>query len=659
MAKKSISLLEEHVEKIILGIAAVVLIWFLYSQIISPKPLRTLPEDVVAAREALEAVQERSVNKLELAKIDELVRKDNDSDNFLPLVAYNPLAPWAPPYPTMTVETAQNCVPPEVAGIRFPEATALRVTQQYASQRVGAAAAAIIKVRDLNVIDLRGVFDMKKQRELLKQAALPKKQRLPATLQFTNVMWVEIQRQRKDAKTGEWTPTDAQLNDPKAPFRLPEAFDVNLVTHHWPPKPKLPVTLSVREGATSKRVLMSEDRIRNLGLKEKLTLEERKYIDLMKEVVKQRILPLWRNQEKVRIARPGVFVAVGRGSLRPVSLIKYVPQPPAAVQPAPGLGAEAVAPAVVYNPVQSYGWPYPKEVAKQAVVAPVAPPVGELPPDGGAPPAGAANAGPRMMHQRNAVAVYFHDTKVAVGVTYRYRMRVRICNPLYGKTVLTQPAHWAKLSLAGPWSAWTAPVRLKVRSDFWLTRASTAGPGRREAGFEIFKPIGLFRRKGPATVGVGQRISVMLAELTFKNPADRPNPKDPTGPKPGQIIKIPENPLKVTDTEKKQLLFDTGCYLVDCDPDNRRLAGPPWNNRLADPSAVIMTAAGDLVERTVNKDRNDESYRKTRDLHEIGLKLPPGKAVPEKTATVQPAGESIVPGGHVPEHGKGGGPLQW
>lgn len=647
MVKKSTSLLEEHVEKIILGVVAIVLIWFLYSQVISPKPLRVLPGDVVAAREALEAVQERSVGRLKLTQIDDLVDRDNNSDNsFFPQdrpIVYNPLSPWAPPYPTMTVETAKNCVPPKVAGIRSLEAAALQVTQQYQCvRRVGATQVTTVKVRDLNVIDLRGVFDMKKQRELLKQATLPKKQRLPATLQFTNLMWVEIQRQVKDAKTGEWTPTDAKLNDPKAPFRLPETFDVNLVTHHWPPKPpkpELPITMNVRGGTPAKSIAMSEDRIRNLGLKEKLTPEERKYIDLMKEVVKQRILPLWRNQEKVRLARPGIFVNAGGGSLQPVSLIKYVPQPPAAIRPAheAGAGAEAgaAAPAAGHNPVQSYGWPYPKEVVKQAVVAPVAaPPVGELPPDGGELPPRHMLQGrvvPLKVYQRNDVAVYFHDATVTTGVTYRYRMRVRICNPLYGKTILTRPAHWARLSLAGPWSAWTSPVRLNARSDFWLTRASVVGIGKREAGFEIFKPINLFRRKGLATVGVGQRISVMLAELTFMNPADRPNPQGSTGPKSGQVIKIPENPLKVTDAEKKQLFFDTGCYLVDCDPNNKRLAGPSCNSRLADPSVVIMTAAGDLVERTVNRDRNDELYRKTRDLYEIGMKLPPGKAVPERS----------------------------
>ena len=121
--------------------------------------------------------------------------------------------------------------------------------------------------------------------------------------------------------------------------------------------------------------------------------------------------------------------------------------------------------------------------------------------------------------------------------------------------------------------------------------------------------------------------------------ADRPDPNGPAAQPP--LI-------------KNTVDFDTGAHLIDCDPNNRRpnLQGQP----MRDPLAVILTADGKLVERSVNADRNDPLQREAVASNEIGeKKLPPGKAVPEqRPAGVDPGGPGPGPEYLLGEPGMGG-----
>jgi hypothetical protein len=348
------------------------------------------------------------------------------------------------------------------------------------------------------------------------------------------------------------------------------------------------------------------------------------YVELIRRVLNEIINPMWTNQEKVLKASPSVYLARGNvGSPQPVQLIKYVPRPaevvpPAGVFPPADVGPGGLLGVPQWDPIVSYDWPYPVEAAP--AVVPMPPVLGDgLPPVPGAPGGVAGPARPLAPHERDEVSAWFHDRKVQAGATYRYRARVRLFNPLFGRATLTTPEHWSKVSLVGPWSQWTNPVVVEDPCRFYLTRADRVGAGGRTATVELYRTICCMPRKATAVVKIGQPIRA-VADLEFPNPADRPLPPAPEnrqGPGPLQIKKV------------KDVRFDSRAYLIDCDPDNRRLDGTP-PQYLSDPAAVILTADGNLIEQFVDRNRKDEQYKETVARAKEALELPPGRAVREQ-----------------------------
>ena len=87
-------------------------------------------------------------------------------------------------------------------------------------------------------------------------------------------------------------------------------------------------------------------------------------------------------------------------------------------------------------------------------------------------------AAPALPLLENAdVRVWTHDLTVTPGATYRYRARVVINNPLYGRNLRPEQAALAQQSLIeGPWSEWTAPITVDRPSYYFFTSASESSP---------------------------------------------------------------------------------------------------------------------------------------------------------------------------------------
>ncbi|MFZ4430307.1 MAG: hypothetical protein ACOYPS_08125 [Phycisphaerales bacterium] len=71
-----------------------------------------------------------------------------------------------------------------------------------------------------------------------------------------------------------------------------------------------------------------------------------------------------------------------------------------------------------------------------------------------------------------AVRLFSHDLTVEPGAQYRYRMRVVVNNPLYGRNLQDSQRTLADRSLIeGQWSGWSAPVDVDPNEFFFVTSA--------------------------------------------------------------------------------------------------------------------------------------------------------------------------------------------
>ena len=72
--------------------------------------------------------------------------------------------------------------------------------------------------------------------------------------------------------------------------------------------------------------------------------------------------------------------------------------------------------------------------------------------------------------------VYNHDMRVEPGKTYRYRLRVRVLNPLFAKRRLGKEQRQGigrKFLLTSDWSDWSDPIEISGLKRFLFAKAST------------------------------------------------------------------------------------------------------------------------------------------------------------------------------------------
>jgi hypothetical protein len=87
--------------------------------------------------------------------------------------------------------------------------------------------------------------------------------------------------------------------------------------------------------------------------------------------------------------------------------------------------------------------------------------------------AGASEAAVALTTLENdQVKLYSHDITVEAGAQYRYRVRVIVNNPLFGRNLQESQKVLAEQSLVpGAWSAWSAPVEVDPSEFFFVTSA--------------------------------------------------------------------------------------------------------------------------------------------------------------------------------------------
>jgi hypothetical protein len=88
------------------------------------------------------------------------------------------------------------------------------------------------------------------------------------------------------------------------------------------------------------------------------------------------------------------------------------------------------------------------------------------------------------------IRVWTHDMTVVPGETYRYRVRVVMNNPMFGRGLQeAQKQLGESATLAGAWTEWSAPLRVENDREFFVTGAQDRDPqtGRARATAELFQ----------------------------------------------------------------------------------------------------------------------------------------------------------------------------
>lgn len=156
------------------------------------------------------------------------------------------------------------------------------------------------------------------------------------------------------------------------------------------------------------------------------------------------------------------------------------------------------------------------------------------------------------------VRVWAHDIHVEPGAQYRYRVRVVMNNPLFGRGLKEEQAALAEQKLIeSAWSDWSAPVEVDRDRYFFVTsaedRSQVTGRPRASAELIVFY-YGYYRsasvglEPGDAvTATVRLPADLKLADMSklreiFKDqPADAASPT-PSAPAPGQPGRSPAGP---------------------------------------------------------------------------------------------------------------------
>lgn len=111
----------------------------------------------------------------------------------------------------------------------------------------------------------------------------------------------------------------------------------------------------------------------------------------------------------------------------------------------------------------------------------------------------------------DSLPVWVHDVTAEPGKTYRYRMRLVINNPLFGRGLYLADAQKGVADspvLEGEWSPWSQPVDMESDQHYFVTSASdddALGSGPR-AAVEVYEFYYGFWRKGSATLEPGDLI---------------------------------------------------------------------------------------------------------------------------------------------------------
>jgi hypothetical protein len=211
------------------------------------------------------------------------------------------------------------------------------------------------------------------------------------------------------------------------------------------------------------------------------------------------------------------------------------------------------------------------------------------------PPRGATQPVAPTLLEDPKLRVWAHDLTATPGKTYRYRIRIDMNNPAFGRSSSLAPEQqeWAKKPVArGTPSPWTAPVEVLSDRYFFISGASDgSSAGRVSASFDVFLFHYGYYRKGTAALEMGDTID---AAVKLNEPNRRPI-FDLAGLKAteaGGRVELPQ--ASTPDAEAKEIPLPAG---AKAGPKDLRIASPVY---LMDVASMPRLGGGRTASQAVS-----------------------------------------------------------
>lgn len=231
--------------------------------------------------------------------------------------------------------------------------------------------------------------------------------------------------------------------------------------------------------------------------------------------------------------------------------------------------------------------------------------------------------------ESDEVRLWAHDVTAQRGAAYRYRMRVIVNNPMFGRAVQESQLEFAKIPLlVGGWTPWSDPIEVDRSEYFFVSSAdvATTASARPKAIGELFRFYYGYYRRAMVTLEPGDVVegeARLPSELRFADMKEIPNllDQDPGAipmntPEPGRGPRGPlgaapmptrgenqkgesENSL-LTEAAPKSLALKVEAMLLDV------VSSVTSGSRFV---ALFRETGGAIAIRSPESDRASEKYR--------------------------------------------------
>jgi hypothetical protein len=226
----------------------------------------------------------------------------------------------------------------------------------------------------------------------------------------------------------------------------------------------------------------------------------------------------------------------------------------------------------------------------------------------------------RSVLEEESIDLWAHDMGVEPGATYRYRTRVVVNNPLFRKQADIDPDDADQQALArdpfarGNWSAWSEPVVAGAREYFFVTSASEGTAGSTapdKTTIELYQVYYGHYRKSTLNVSPGDVLAADLrvsgdllafdtsivtpeqaADVVEARNADEPDTQLPAG-----VSELPN-----------RLSIEIGAFVLDIYPGQERTEGGLGREGTRVINVVLRDADGRVIVRTEQGDEGSLAY---------------------------------------------------
>jgi hypothetical protein len=191
------------------------------------------------------------------------------------------------------------------------------------------------------------------------------------------------------------------------------------------------------------------------------------------------------------------------------------------------------------------------------------------------------------------LTIYSHDLTADPGTTYRYRLRLRVVNPLYNVPDMPdgpqKDKHQHQFLVDTEWTDWTRPIETPRLHHYWVQGISTSPPPGR-AKLEVWRYYkGQWRVREISDIRPGTPIG-HTEKLTIQDPAR-------------------------TSPRTEDVDFYTGSLLLNIVEAKPLRSGA--GSRRGESKALFLEGAEHITERTVAGDRSSELREKLKQDKEV------------------------------------------